>query len=92
MGWFERDWYLGAAPGRAVRHAGATCGTTVWCDGRIVGGWRQHADGAVEIQFIDPVPAARRRAIDAEAARLTDWFDGVRVLQRFPSPLSKAQA
>ena len=32
----------------------------------------------------------RRAALEAEAERLTAWFGGVRVLPRFPSPLSKA--
>ena len=30
------------------------------------------------------------RAIEDEAARLTDWLGGTRVLPRFPSPLFRA--
>lgn len=91
MGWFERDWYLGGYKSDLFDTTG-NGGPTIWCDGRIVGGWRQHADGSVELQYLEDVPAKRRRAVDAEAARLTDWFAGTRVLPRFPSPLSKARA
>ena len=31
-------------------------------------------------------------ALEGEAARLTEWLGGTRVLPRFPSPLSKALA
>jgi len=91
MGWFEREWYLGPHKADLFDTTG-NGGPTIWLDGRIVGGWRQHADGAVELQYLEDVAPRRRRAIDAEAARLTDWFDGRRVLPRFPSPLSKARA
>ena len=30
-----------------------------------------------------------RAAIEAEAARLNEWLGGMRVMPRFPSPLSK---
>jgi hypothetical protein len=91
MGWFEREWYLGSYKADLFDTTG-NGGPTIWCDGRIVGGWRQHADGSVELQYLDELPAKRRRAVDAEAARLTDWLDGTRVVARFPSPLSKARA
>jgi hypothetical protein len=91
MGWFERDWYLG--PYRAeLFDTSGNAGPTVWWDGRIVGGWRQREAGEVELQMLEDVGAEGTRAIESEAARLTEWFDGVRVLPRFPSPLSKAVA
>jgi hypothetical protein len=91
MGWYERDWYLGPYKEQLFDSTG-NGGPTVWWDGRIVGGWRQDDAGAVELQMLeDPGPEARN-AIDAEAARLTDWFGGTRVLPRFPSPLSKERA
>ena len=91
MGWFEREWYLGDHKADLFDTTG-NGGPTIWCDGRIVGGWRQHADGSVELQYLEDLPATRRKSVDAEAARLTDWLDGTRVLARFPSPLSKARA
>jgi hypothetical protein len=91
MGWTERDWYLG--PHRPVLFDSAgNGGTTAWWGGRIVGGWRQRDDGSVELQLLDDPGADGRAALDAEAARLTDWFGGTRILPRFPSPLSKALA
>ena len=43
MGWIDRDWYLGPLQGAALRHHGQRRARPMWWDGRIVGGWRQHA-------------------------------------------------
>jgi Winged helix DNA-binding domain len=91
MGWFERDWYLGPYKEQLFDTSG-NAGPTVWWDGRIVGGWRQTDANEVELQMLEDVGADGRRALEHEAARLTEWFGGVRALPRFPSPLSKAVA
>ncbi len=91
MGWFEREWYLGPYKAELFDTSG-NAGPTAWWDGRIVGGWRQRESGEVELQLLEDVGAEALRALEAEAARLTEWFDGTRVLPRFPSPLSKALA
>jgi hypothetical protein len=91
MGWYERDWYLGPYKNQLFDTNG-NAGPTVWWDGRIVGGWRQDDDGAVELQMLEDPGRAASEAIEAEAARLTAWFAGTRVLPRFPSPLSKERA
>jgi hypothetical protein len=91
MGWTERDWYLGPHRSQLFDTAG-NAGPTAWWEGRIVGGWRQREDGSVELQLLDDPGADGRAALEAEAARLTEWFGGQRVLMRFPSPLSKALA
>lgn len=91
MGWADRDWYLGPHKAQLFDTAG-NAGPTMWWDGRIVGGWRQAADGAVELQPLDDVGADARAAFEREAARLTDWLAGTRVLPRFPSPLSRMRA
>jgi len=91
MGWFERDWYLGPHKDQMFDSTG-NGGASVWCDGRIVGGWRQLDDGEVVIQMLEDVGAEARSAIDDEAARLTEWIGGIRVLPRFHSPLSKARS
>ena len=68
-------------------------GPTVWWDGRIVGGWRQRDNGEVDLQLLEEIGRGRTCApSSAQAASLTEWFGGTRVLPRFPSPLSKAQA
>jgi hypothetical protein len=88
MGWIERDWYLGPHK-PAVFDTSGNAGPTVWCDGRIVGGWRQDADGRVEIQMLERVGRQASRAIADEARRLTAWFAGARPQPRFPSPLCR---
>ncbi len=44
MGWFERDWYLGAHRAALFDSIG-NGGMTTWWDGRIVGGWHQTPTG-----------------------------------------------
>lgn len=92
MGWYERDWYMGAHADRLTDRNG-NIGTTAWWDGRIVGGWRQpkeSEDAEVELQLLEDVGAEGEGALQTEAARLTAWLDGTRIAPRFPSPLSKA--
>jgi hypothetical protein len=91
MGWIERDWYLGPYK-RQLFDTSGNAGPTAWWDGRIVGGWRQSDTGEVVLQMLEDVGTEGRRALDDEAARLSDWFDGTRVLPRFPSPLSRTVA
>ncbi len=91
MGWFERDWYLGAQK-EQVFDTNGNAGTTAWWDGRIVGGWRQNETGEVVLQLLEDVGTEGGSALEGEAARLTEWLDGTRVLPRFPSPLSKVVA
>ncbi len=88
MGWFDRDWYLGPYKSQLFDTSG-NAGSTVWWDGRIVGGWRQSDTGEVVLQLLEDIGSDARRAVEDEAARLTTWFGGIRVLPRFPSPLSK---
>ncbi len=91
MGWFERDWYLGAHRAELFDTSG-NAGPTAWWDGRIVGGWRQTDAGEVVLHLLEDVGADGQEALEREAGRLTEWFAGKRVLPRFPSPLWKAAA
>jgi hypothetical protein len=91
MGWTERDWYLGPYKAQLFDTNG-NAGPTVWWDGHIVGGWRQGDTGEVELQMLEDVGTEGRRALEYEAARLTAWLGGTRVLPRFPTPLWKALA
>ena len=86
MGWIDRAWYLGPHKAQLFDTAG-NAGPTVWWNGRIVGGWRQTDTGEVVVQLLEDIGADGRDAVDAEAARLTSWLAGKRVLPRFPSPL-----
>jgi Winged helix DNA-binding domain len=89
MGWQERAWYLGPHRAQLFDTAG-NAGPTIWWNGRTVGGWRQDEAGDVVVQMLEDVGADALRAIEAEAARLTAWMGGTRVLPRFPSPLFRA--
>jgi hypothetical protein len=89
MGWQDRDWYLGGHRTHVFDRNG-NAGPTAWCDGRVVGGWRQDADGRVEVQLLEDVGAAARTALNRKADDLTAWLDGVRIKPRFPSPLTKS--
>jgi len=88
MGWADREWYLGPHRAQLVDSSG-NAGPTAWWDGRIVGGWNQSSSGEVVLQPLEDVGAEGKAALEAEAARLTQWLAGVRVTPRFPSPLSR---
>jgi hypothetical protein len=89
MGWQDRDWYLGEHRGQ-VFDTNGNAGPTAWCNGRVVGGWRQDAEGRVVLQLLEDVGAKASKALARKADELTDWLGGVRINPRFPSPLSKA--
>src|SRR6185369_9925551 len=78
MGWQGRDFYLGPHRDQLFDTRG-NAGTTAWVDGRAVGCWVQDDAGVVEVHLLERVSPAARRTLDAEAARLTVWLDGLRV-------------
>jgi hypothetical protein len=88
MGWQQREWYLGDhVPALFDRNGNA--GPTVWCDGRVIGGWAQRKDGTVVHRLLEDVGSACGQAVAAEAARLEGWLGDVRISPRFPSPLHR---
>jgi hypothetical protein len=88
MGWQERGWYLGGHRERLFDRSG-NIGPTVWCDGRIVGGWAQRKDGEIALGLLEDPGAAAAAAIAAEAQRLREWIGDVRVTPRFRTPLER---
>ena len=91
MGWKERDFYLAPADVPYLVDTNGNIGTTAWWCGRVVGGWVQDEDGVVRvIPRSDPGPQAVA-ALEAEAARLTRWFDGVVVSSVYKSHLMKGE-
>ena len=88
MGWYERDWYLGPYK-QQLFDTNGNAGPTMWWDGRIVGGWRQTETGEVVLQALEDIGSEATSAFEQEAARLTEWLGGTRVMLRFPSPLWK---
>lgn len=89
MGWYQRDWYLGAHRGQ-VFDSNGNAGPTAWWNGRVVGGWYQDAGARVQLQLLEDPGRDARRALQRRADELTSWLDGVRISPRFPSKLSKA--
>jgi Winged helix DNA-binding domain len=89
MGWTDREWYLGEHRVALFDRSG-NIGPTVWCDGRIVGGWAQRKDsGVVVYRLLEDVGAEATAAIAAEAEALTAWIGPVRVTPRFRTPLDR---
>jgi hypothetical protein len=88
MGWAGRAWYLGPHAGTLFDTNG-NVGPTVWCDGRIVGGWAQRRDGEVVVRLLEDVGRESAAAIDTAAAGLTAWIGEVRVVPRFRTPLER---
>lgn len=89
MGWKEREFYLGPHREQLFDRNG-NAGTTAWVDGHVVGCWTQDAAGAVVVHPLQRVPTQARGALEAEAARLSAWLDGVRVNTVYPSPAMRA--
>jgi hypothetical protein len=86
MGWQGRDWYLG--PHRPVLFdSNGNAGPTIWADGRIVGGWAVRPAGEVVTKLLEDLGRETERAVAAEAAELTGWYQSVRSIPRFPTPL-----
>ncbi|MDX6676652.1 MAG: hypothetical protein QOE31_704 [Solirubrobacteraceae bacterium] len=88
MGWQARDWYLGAHRERLFDRSG-NIGPSVWCDGRIVGGWAQRKDGEIALALLEDPGADAAAAITTEAQRLREWIADVRVTPRFRTPLER---
>jgi hypothetical protein len=88
MGWKQRDWYLGEH-GPPLFDRNGNAGPAVWVDGRIVGGWGQDANGIVRIRFLEEVGKQTAMRIEAEAERLTAWYEGVKVAPRFRTPIER---
>jgi winged helix DNA-binding protein len=89
MGWYGRDFYLGPHRDVLFDRTG-NAGSTAWVDGRVVGCWEQDHTGVVQVSLLEPVSARARRALDNEAARLTEWLKGVLVGTGYRSAAMKA--
>jgi hypothetical protein len=85
MGWSRREWYLGGH-GPALFDRSGNPAPTVWCDGRIVGGWIQRRDGEVAFRLLEDVGAEATAAIETEAERLGAWLGDVRLTPRTRLP------
>ena len=86
MGWKEREWILDGL-GPQLFDSNGNAGPIVLVGGAAVGAWAQLDGGRVVTELLRPVDANARRSVDSAAETLTDWFAGVRVTPRFPTPL-----
>jgi hypothetical protein len=86
MGWKERSFYLDADDTPYLFDSNGNAGNTAWWDGRIVGCWVQDDHARVHLVLRDDVARAARKALEAEAERLTAWLDGVRITNVYASP------
>lgn len=91
MGWKERDWYLGPYA-RLLFDRNGNAGPTVWCDGRIVGGWWQRPDATIAYRLLEDPGTDAKGKIEAAAGSLESWLSGVRVRPRFPTGLEQTEA
>ncbi len=90
MGWKQRGFYLAQSDVPQIFDSNGNAGATAWWNGQVVGCWVQDPDGVVEVVALRDVGQEGRRALRAEADRLTGWLDGHRVGTVYPSALMKA--
>jgi Winged helix DNA-binding domain len=88
MGWSGRSWYLGQHK-QALFDRSGNVGPTVWCDGRIVGGWAQRSDGEIVHRLLEDVGGEAAAMVAATAVRLGAWIGPARVTPRFRTPLER---
>jgi hypothetical protein len=88
MGWKERDWYLGDH-GLVLFDRMGNAGPTVWCDGRVVGGWAQRKDGEIVYRLLEDIGGEAAAAVDAAAEGVRNLVGDVRYTPRFPTPLAR---
>jgi hypothetical protein len=92
MGWKEREWYCPAELAAELFDRNGNAGPTIWADGRVVGGWSQHADGTVVTELLGDIGSEAERMVDEQAARLTGWLGDMRIIPRFRTPLERRLA
>ncbi|MCH5645250.1 winged helix DNA-binding domain-containing protein [Gordonia sp. ABSL49_1] len=88
MGHKKRDFYVGDHAAH-VFDTNGNGGQTAWWDGRIVGGWSQNPDGAVEVHLLEKLPAHARRALRERADELATWLGEVRPKPGYPAPFMR---
>ncbi|GGR70575.1 hypothetical protein J2S40_000718 [Nocardioides luteus] len=85
MGWRERGFYLDAEDVAYLFDSNGNAGNTAWWDGRIVGAWAQDDDGRVHPIVRHDIGDAGTKALATEAERLTEWLDGVQIVNVYKS-------
>jgi DNA glycosylase AlkZ-like len=89
MGWKQRDWYLGKHAG-ALFDTNGNAGPTVWANGRVVGGWAQAKDGAINVELLERVDRQTERLVRTHRDALREWLGDIRFTPRFRTPLERS--
>jgi hypothetical protein len=89
MGWRERAWYLGDH-GPSLFDRMGNAGPTVWCDGRVVGGWAQRRDGEIVYRLLDDIGRDATAGVEVAAEEVRLVAGDVRYTPRFPTPVDQA--
>lgn len=89
MGWKHREFYLDPEHAPLVFDRNGNAGATAWWNGQVVGAWNQDDDARVHLRWCAEVSGPARTALEAQAERLTEWLDGVRVGTVYPSALMR---
>ena len=85
MGWKLRDWYLGDHAARLFDTTG-NAGPTLWCDGRVVGGWAHLPSGEIAMRLLDDVGTEAAAMLEQQAAALCEQIGDVRLSARGRRP------
>jgi hypothetical protein len=88
MGYADRGWFLGGHATALFDRSG-NIGPTLWCDGRIVGGWAQRKNGAIAYKLLEDVGGESEKAIASTAHELSSLLGPMRVTPRFRTPLER---
>jgi len=88
MGWKDRDWYLGPHGPELFDRMG-NAGPTIWCDGRVVGGWAQRRDGEIAYRLVEDIGRAATAVVGAAAEAVGKLVGDIRYTPRFPTPLER---
>jgi hypothetical protein len=88
MAYAQRDWFLGVH-GPPLFDRSGNIGPSVWCDGRIVGGWSQRQNGTLAFKLLEDIGHEAEERVDSAAHALEAWLGAVRVTPRFRTPLER---
>jgi hypothetical protein len=64
-------------------------GPSVWCEGRIVGGWSQRQNGTLAFKLLEDIGHEAEERVDSAAHALEAWLGPIRVTPRFRTPLER---
>lgn len=88
MAYIRREWFLGSH-GAALFDRSGNIGPSVWCDGRIVGGWAHRQNGTLAFKLLEDIGREAEQRVEDAAHALETWLGSVRVTPRFRTPLER---